>query len=196
LAPLPGDVKIQPDQIAIFKNVTPRKSLCRQTNCMFERSGTRRPDFAFSGGLPVHRSHGPNAPHPVASPQMSFGYMSCKDAGAKQADEYRDRFNHLMDYPLCWKNARLIADLCCRSVSSGRHNGFIEEQVLEPVKGPNASVGHTDGLRKFSHPVEAGQTPAADIGVRPARLSLLREIRLRLVLMPFSWPLRRFRGEG
>jgi hypothetical protein len=110
LAPLPGDVKIQPDQIAIFKNVTPRKSLCRQTNCMFERSGTRRPDFAFSGGLPVHRSHGPNAPHPVASPQMSFGYMSCKDAGAKQADEYRDRFNHLMDYPLCWKNARLIAD--------------------------------------------------------------------------------------
>jgi hypothetical protein len=36
---------------------------------------------------------------------MSFDCMSYKDAGAKQANDYRDRFNHLMDYSHCWERA-------------------------------------------------------------------------------------------
>jgi hypothetical protein len=36
---------------------------------------------------------------------MGFDCMSYKDAGAKQTDDYRDRFNHLMDYSLCWERA-------------------------------------------------------------------------------------------
>jgi hypothetical protein len=36
---------------------------------------------------------------------MSFDCMSYKDASAEQTNEYRDRFNHLMDYSLCWERA-------------------------------------------------------------------------------------------
>jgi hypothetical protein len=70
---------------------------------------------------------------------MSLDYMSYKDAGANQTDDYRDRFNHLMDYSLSVENARLIAGLCCKSVSSGGHNGFNQESAAtNERRGRNA----------------------------------------------------------
>jgi hypothetical protein len=36
---------------------------------------------------------------------MSFDYVSYKNARAKQTDDNRDRFDHLMDYFLCRERA-------------------------------------------------------------------------------------------
>jgi hypothetical protein len=36
---------------------------------------------------------------------MSFDYVSYKNASAKQTDDNRDRFDHLMDYSFCRERA-------------------------------------------------------------------------------------------
>jgi len=62
---------------------------------------------------------------------VSFDYVSCKDTDAKQTDDYRDRFDHSIDYSVHLENARVrIAGLCCTAVSSSPHNGFVPFQRL------------------------------------------------------------------
>jgi hypothetical protein len=50
--------------------------------------------------------------------------MSHKNAGAKQTQDYRDRFNHF-DAPVLHNWINLIARAGFRIVSSARRNGFV-----------------------------------------------------------------------